>query len=162
MKRLLLPLMLLPAACASTTANEPSLAPRAAERIDPRLPVEGPSLPAAADPALAGQLAGLVADARQGDAEFRAALPGARTTIGAAGPNGSESWIAAQQALSALESLRAPAAKAAGDIDALASERAASLGQTDLAALEAAAAEVHAIAEQEAAAIEELSGLIGS
>lgn len=162
MKRLLLPLMLLPAACAPTTANEPSLAPRAAERIDPRLPVEGPALPAAADPALAGQLAGLVADARQGDAAFQAELPGTRAAVSAAGPNGSESWIAAQQALSALESLSAPAAKAAGDIDELASERAASLGPTDLAALQAAASEIHAIAEREAAAIAELGAMIAS
>lgn len=162
MKRLLLPLTLLPAACASTTANEPSLAPRAAEQVDPRLPVDGPSVPAPADPALAGQLAGLVADARQGDAAFQVALPGTRATVSAAGANGSESWIAAQQSLSALESLSAPAAKAAGDIDELASERAASLGPTDLAALQAAANEVHAIAEREAAAIKELSGLIGN
>jgi hypothetical protein len=162
MKRLLLPLVLLPVGCASSTANEPSLAPRAAERIDPRLPVEGPALPAAADPALAGQLAGLVADARQGDAAFQAALPDARATISGAGPAGSEGWIAAQQALSALESLSAVASKAAGDIDALASARASSLGPTDLAALQAAASEVHAIAEREAAIVNELAGLIAS
>lgn len=157
MKRLLPPLLIPLAACTSTGAVEPSLAPRAAEAIDPRLPVEGASAPVAADPALTGQLAGLVAAADQGDIAFRAALPGARAATEAAGPTGSESWIVAQQALSMLEGLRAPATKAAGDVDELASQRAASLGPADLAALEAAANTIHAIAEREAVAIAELN-----
>ncbi|MDP9163677.1 MAG: hypothetical protein M3N06_06230, partial [Pseudomonadota bacterium] len=66
MKHPFLPALLVPlaaAACSTPRTNPPSLAPRASEAIDPRLPVERPLVVAAVTPGLRGRLAELVAQA---------------------------------------------------------------------------------------------------
>nr|MBA3510889.1 hypothetical protein [Sphingomonas sp.] len=58
------------AGCAAAPGPGPSLAPRTAEAIDPRVPVEGSGVQAPVDRALANRLAELIGLARQGDSAF--------------------------------------------------------------------------------------------
>jgi hypothetical protein len=139
--------------------NAPSLAHRAAEDIDPRLPVPEPVLSTTPDPALQQQLDSTIGRAKGGNEAFEAAAPAVEKAVADAGPAQSESWIAAQQALSTLVSLRSPVTSAAADIDALGAERVQKLGglaAADLKALDAASAEVRRIDEAEAAVIDRL------
>src|SRR6059058_860208 len=87
-------------ACAFPGGPYPSLQPRAAEAIDPRVPVERPMNERPVTPALASRLAELVAQARSGDAAFAPAADQAERLAAAAGAPQSEGWVAAQQALS--------------------------------------------------------------
>jgi hypothetical protein len=159
-------LCLLISACTTLpSGREPSLAPRAAEAIDPRVPIPSEVIAGPADPALAARIAGLLAEVRSGDAEFQAAAPNAEQQAASAGPAQSESWIAAQQALSALIATRAPVTKAISDLDGLASAELAAKGGMlpgDLQAVQAAAAEASAIGEREAAVIGRLQARLGS
>ena len=98
--------------CTTPAGTGPSLAPRAAESIDPRVPVVSTAVQQPVDPALAERLAELVARARQSEGAFGAAAGEARRLAGGAGPPQSESWIAAQQALSAAVAARAPTTSA--------------------------------------------------
>ena len=141
--------------CAAAT-NAPSLAPRPAEAIDPRLPVPEPVLPTTPSPALVQKLNSLVAQAVAGDATFAPLAERARQLADAAGPKESESWVAAQQALSVAVGARTPVTSAAGDIDALGAQRIQKLGgigAADLKAINEAAAKVSAIDDREAATI---------
>ncbi len=147
------------AACAPGTVNAPSLAPRATEAIDPRVPVPEPALPASPDRRLVDQLDSLVAQASAGDEGFRLLAERAAQLAEAAGPKESESWIVAQQALSAAIAARAPVARAVGDIDALGSaqvQQLGGIGAANLEAMKAAAARVAEIDEREAATIAQL------
>src|SRR6188508_651559 len=116
-----LPILLLTmlSSCASPETNAPSLAPRAAEAIDPRVPVPDPVIPMTPAAGLVAQLDKLVAQAVAGDQAFQPLVAHAQELASAAGPKESESWIAAQQALSAAVAARAAVTAAAGDIDAL-------------------------------------------
>ena len=157
-------LSLLLAACSTTQASEPSLAPRAAEAIDPRVPISSAVIAGPADPALAASIAQLLAEVHAGEAAFRAAAEGTERLTAAAGPAQSESWIEAQQALSALVAARAPVTKAIADLDALAATRLAASGGMlpgDLAAIQAATTEAAAIGEREAATIDQLQAQLG-
>src|SRR5256885_7622388 len=87
-------------ACSSPGGPYPSLQPRAAEAIDPRVPVERPMNDRPVTPALASRLAELVAQARSGDTAFAPAADQAEKLAAAAGAPQSEGWVAAQQALS--------------------------------------------------------------
>ena len=119
----------------------PSLAPRAAEAIDPRVPVVRPMNDRPVDAALARRLAELVSQARSGDSAFRGQAATAERLAAAAGPRQSESWIAAQEALSAAIEARAPTATALGDIDALGADKLQAQGglaPADLAAIRSA------------------------
>lgn len=159
------PLFLLAlSACAAAPSAEPSLAPRAAEAIDPRVPIPSEPVAGPADPALAARLAELIAEVRNGDAAFQAAADDAARLAAAAGPAQSESWVAAQQAVSALVAARGPVTKAIADIDALAAariERSGGILPGDLAAIQAASAEAGAIGAREAAAIDRLQAQLG-
>ncbi|MGH6728936.1 MAG: hypothetical protein ACREBK_02190, partial [Sphingomicrobium sp.] len=65
------PLLILAlAACTRPGSAYPSLAPRAAEAIDPRVPIERPINDRPADAELVARLDALVALARQGDVAF--------------------------------------------------------------------------------------------
>ena len=146
------------AGCAAQT-DAPSLAPRAAEAIDPRVEVPEVIVSTGVTLNLPNQLETLVAQALAGDEAFRAAAAAAERLAAAAGPPQSESWIAAQQALSAAVAARAPVTLALGEIDSLAARRVQQLGGigvADLAAIEAAAARVAEIDAREAALIEQL------
>ena len=153
------PLLLLLSACAAQPAGEPSLAPRAAEAIDPRVPIPGDVVSGPADTALASRIAELMAQVRAGDAAFVAAAQDAQALAAAAGPAESESWIVAQEALSALVAARGPVTRAIADLDALAATRIAATGGLlpgDLDALNAASAEAGAIGQREAEVIDRL------
>ena len=145
--------------CSTPQGGVPSLAPRAAEAIDPRVPVGGEAVQRPVDAALAARLAELVALARQGDSAFAAAAGEAERLAGAAGAAQSESWVVAQQAVSAAVAARGPTARALGDIDALAAAtlaRQGGIAPADLAAIEAAAAEVGAIDSRQSQSIDAL------
>ncbi len=114
---------------------------------------------------LTARLQQLVRQAREGDAVFRAAAEGAERLAGSAGARESESWIAAQQALSAAVAARAPTTRALGDIDALGSSAITARGglaPADLAALQAAAAEVAGIDRRQASRIGAIQRRLGS
>jgi hypothetical protein len=156
-------LMLLVAAtagCRTPASTAPSLAPRAGESIDPRVPVESAVDTRPADPALIARLAALVAQAAAGERTFRAAAADAQRLAAGAGAPQSESWVVAQQALSAAVAARAQTTRALGDIDAVAAEALAERGglaPADLAAIEAAAAEVSALSRRQAETIDSIA-----
>lgn len=153
----LLPLLL--AACGTMQTGEPSLAPRAAEAIDPRVPIPSEVIAGPADPALTERIAQLMAEVRAGAAAFEAAETEAERLAAAAGPAQSESWIEAQVALSALVASRGPVTKAVADLVELAVTRIAATGGIlpgDLAAIQAATAEAGAISQRQAATIDRL------
>lgn len=153
------------AGCSSPKITPPSLAPRAAEAVDPRLPVERALVVRPVAAGLRGRLAELTAEARTGEAAFRGALGAAQRAASAAGPARSESWIAAQQALSALEAARAPTTRALSDIDALAGadiKARNGIGADDLAAIQDAATEAGALDAAQRREIASLNARIGS
>src|SRR5206468_6281191 len=118
MRRLALIAMLALAACSTTGGPYPSLRPRAAEAIDPRAPVVSPMNDRPVTPALAAHLAELMGEARAGDAQFEPAAAEAEHLAASAGAAQGESWIAAQQALTAAIAARKRTTTALGDIDA--------------------------------------------
>jgi len=131
-------------ACAPAGQAYPSLAPRAIEQREDD-PVEAPlPPPAPADAKTAAQIAGLLAEARRGEADFAGVLEPARRAVSAAKGKAadSEAWIEAQQMLSALDAARAPTAAAMTALDSL---------YVDLAARATADASVGGLTESEAA-----------
>ena len=150
--------------CAPAGGPFPSLQPRAAEAIDPRVPVPGPVNDRPVNPALASRLAELVTQARSGDGEFRPLAEQAERLAASAGARQSESWVAAQQALSAAVAARGPTARALGDIDGLGADRLqiqGGLSPADLAAIREAGAEVGAIDQRQAALVEDVQRRLG-
>ena len=150
--------------CTVPGGTPPSLMPRAAEAIDPRVPVVRPMNDRPVDPALAGKLAALVSEARGGEAAFRPAAAEAERLAGAAGPAHSDSWVVAQEALSRAVAARAPTARALGDIDALGADALAEkrgLAPADLAAIKDAAAEVAALDQRQAETIAAIQRRLG-
>ena len=152
------------AGCAPPGGPPPSLLPRAAEAIDPRGPVPGAVNDRPVTPAFASRLAELVVQARSGDAAFRPLLDRAEQLAAAAGSPQSESWVLAQQALSAAVAARAPTTRALGDIDELGANRlqtAGGLSPADLAAVHSAGVEVGAIDQRQAKAIDAVQRRLG-
>lgn len=141
----------------------PSLAPRAVESINyDEEPVR--EVPAVApDPALAAQIAALLEQARQGQSAFEAALPAARASVGSAGAAASESWIAAQMAISRLESARGPTALALAELDQLALAHAnRPINEGDFERLMAVVESVRAFAVAQKAEIERLRAALSA
>ena len=160
----LIPILML-GACAAPGGPYPSLQPRAAEQVDPRVPVERPINDRPVTPALASRLAELVAAARGGDGAFGPAMDRAEQLASSAGAPQSDSWIAAQEALSAAIGARSPTAQALGDIDALGADRLqgqGGLAPADLAAVQAAGAEVGALDRRQAERIDAVQRRLGS
>lgn len=152
------------AGCTTPSGPAPSLAPRAAEAIDPRVPVVATTIQRPVDRALATQLAELIGQARSGESAFVVAAGEAQRLAAAAGAPQSESWVIAQEALSAAVAARAPTTRALGDIDGMAAAALAKEGgiaPADLAAIEAAAGEVGAIDRRQAQAIDALQARLG-
>jgi hypothetical protein len=161
MRRFVLPLAVaLLAACSTPqSGHEPSLAPRPAEAIDPRVPIPDQVAAAPVDPALVAKLQQLVGDARAGIPEFDARQASAEQAAAAAGPMASESWVAAQQQLSLLIEQYGVTTRAAADIDELASTPLQTqrwIRPADQQAITAAAAEVSTISDRQAAAIDRI------
>ena len=160
---LLLALTFGTAAC-SAPRNYPSLAPRTAEGIDPRVPIDAAPSPGTLDTRTAAALSEAVSAARRGVAEFNRLARVAEGLAAAAGPRQSESWIAAQQALSALGAQHGVTTNAAATIDEIA---AAGIDQTrwlspaTQSAIEAAAAEVGAINDAQSALLDRLGKGLG-
>ena len=152
---IVIPCLMLLAACASGNAP-PSLLPRAAEAIDPRIAVVKPMNDRPVDAALAAHLAELVAQARSSDADFQPAAAEARRLAEAAGAAQSETWIAAEQALTRAIAARDATVHALGDIDALGADRLqanAGIAPNDLEAIKHAGAEVGVIDDRQARTI---------
>jgi hypothetical protein len=144
------------AGCSAPGGPPPSLAPRAAEAIDPRVPVVRPMNDRPVDAALARRLADLVRQAHSGDSAFRGQVEAAQRLAAAAGPKQSESWIVAQEALSGAIEAREPTTTALGDIDALGADKLQAQGglaPADLAAIRSAGEEVAALDQRQAQAI---------
>ena len=152
------------AGCSAPGGPYPSLQPRIAERIDPRVPVERPMNDRPVSATLAGRLAELVSEARAGDAVFDAVATQAEQLASAAGAPQSESWIVAQEALSAAVAARKATATALGDIDALgatALQTQGGMAPSDLAAIQDAAAEASAIDRRQAGRIDAIQRQLG-
>ncbi len=141
-------LLILPG-CAGDLAY-PSLAPRAVEKGDM---VETPPVPTAAalDPDVTTRVAALTAQARQGNAAFEAATRNGCAAIGRGQGvvQGSEAWVASQQAISIIEAARAPTVAALNDLDALLVDKARAAEDSptpvDLSPLTSAIADIAAI-----------------
>nr|WP_294847193.1 hypothetical protein [uncultured Sphingomonas sp.] len=146
-------------ACSTPQLAEPSLAPRAAEAIDPRVPVAPLVSTAPADPALISLLAASVSRAEAGRAEFASRAATASGLAAAAGPSGSESWISAQAALSLLIEQHGIATNAAADVDGLAGAQLHEkrwISPADQRAIAAASAQLDDIVTSQNAAIDRL------
>ena len=150
----LLPLALLLAASCALEGDAPSLARRPIESRDLNSPPAEAAPPAPADAGLTAEIAKLIAQAEAGQQSFAAALPRAQAAAAGAGPEGSESWIVAQQSLSALETARADTSAALARIDALLAERVQARSDAGLAELQAAAQQAGVLAEAQQAAID--------
>jgi hypothetical protein len=144
---------LLLSACASAGGPYPSLQPRAAEAIDPRVEPTRPINDRPLTPAIATRLAALVDDARIGETLFEPAAAQAERLAATSGPPQSESWIGAQEALSAAIAAGQRTATALTDIDAVgaaALQTNHGIAPNDLKAINSAAAEVSRIAQGQA------------
>jgi hypothetical protein len=164
MRRLALLWIVTLAACSAPGGPYPSLQPRAAEAIDPRIPIVRPVNDRPATASLVEQLAALVAEARSGNATFESAAAQADRLAAAAGAPQSEGWIAAQEALTAAIAARKPTATALGDIDALAANMLQTqhgLAPNDLAAIRRAQAEVGELDARQAARIDGIQKSLG-
>ena len=151
-------------ACSAPGGPYPSLRPRAAETIDPRLPVSRPMNDRPVSAALASRLAALVDQARSGNAAFESAVVEAERLSVSAGPPQSEGWIAAEEALTAAIAARRPTATALAEIDDLAGsalETQRGIAPNDLAAIQRAAAEAGALDERQAARVAAIQKRLG-
>ncbi|MEO5774496.1 MAG: hypothetical protein ABIQ32_10320 [Sphingomicrobium sp.] len=150
--------------CAPAGPPPPSLLPRPAEAIDPRLPVLPATSPRPVSAALTAQLTSLARQARAGDERFRGAMTRAEQLAGSAGAPKSESWIVAQEALSAAVAARVETTRASADIDAIAATALHTKGTIapgDLAAVQAVGEEVATIDRAQAARIAAVSRRLG-
>ena len=160
-----LPTTIVLGACSAAGGPYPSLQPRAAEAIDPRVQPVRAMNDRPVTPALATRLAALVDQARAGESAFDPAAAEAERLAAASGAVESESWIAAQEALSAAVAARNPTALAQADIDALgatALQTQGGIAPNDLQAIDSAAATVAQIARGQTdriAAIQKRLGL---
>ena len=165
MRKLLLLSVVGLGACSAPGGPYPSLQPRAAEIIDPRVPVTRAMNDRPVAGALAARLSALVAQAHDGDSAFGPAAAAAERLAGSAGARQSGSWIAAQEALTAAIAARRPTATALSDIDELgarALQTQGGLAPNDLAAIDRAAAEVTAIDRRQADRIAAVQRRLGS
>ena len=164
MRKPLILTVLLLGACSSPRGPYPSLQPRAAEAIDPRVQPTHPMNDRPVASALASQLAELISEAHGGDAAFAAAIGDAERLASSAGAPQSESWIAAQEALSAAIAARKPTAFALSNIDGLGARVLRAQGgiaPNDLKAIEQAAAEVSAMASAQTDRIDAIQKRLG-
>lgn len=150
-------LLCLSAAACAAPADTPSLLPRPIERAGLVEPQPATRIMKPIEDALAARIAEIVARARAGDVAFRIALAQNQGALSKTGPEGSEAWIAAQQARSALEAARQPAADALAEIDAFRIDHATQAANDDrlggTVEIAAAQAEIAAIVERETASI---------
>ena len=153
-------------ACASASADYPSIAIREAERAEGQFTtgeparIDVPPVEVSYEGNLADRLAALVAMAEEAHAAFLEAAPRARTTVAAAADSdvGSDAWATAQVALAELDSARSRAAVPLADLDAL--YTAARVSVEDTAAIDAARDRVVALVTEEDTVLADLRGRI--
>jgi hypothetical protein len=148
----------------TTDSSYPSLQPRPGEDVDPRLPVDRPINDRAVRPALAGQLAELVARAREGDSAFQSAAAEAERLAASAGAPQSEGWVAAQEALTAAIAAAGPTRIALADIDAIganALQTQGGIAPNELAAIKNAGAEVAAMDQRQSDRVRAIQQRLG-
>jgi hypothetical protein len=158
-----LPLLALLAGC-TLSSDYPSLAQRPIEKtaFDAPPAPPAPPPPAAIDAKLESQVATLLGDARQGDTAFRDALPSTRAAVARAGSVGSEAWLDAQQAVTALGSLRGPVTAALDQLNELLTEQRKLDVPADTTSLESAIAAATQIDSADQAELDQLSGALPS
>lgn len=140
----------------------PSLAPRPGEGDISIAEPQRPDVAAPNDPAVAQRVASLRAQARDGQNGFDAAYGGTAAAVAWAGGQGSDSWSAAQEALSRLEAARGATTEALAALDRLATERAdVPTSRDDMASIEAATADVARLAEVQNERIAQLRRRLG-
>jgi hypothetical protein len=109
--------------CLEPMEGRPSLARRDVEVRDRQAEAKAPPPPieTATDPALARDLAGLLARADKAEADFAAARAGAEQAAGAASGAGmgSEAWSVAQTRISALDAPRRELSQLLGDLEVM-------------------------------------------
>ncbi len=164
MKLSALPLFSVVTAGCATSANPPSLMPRAieirAQAVADPAPV---STPREITPTQAATIKALLIEARAGDAEFaKAQSSGSNALVSARNAaSGSEAWIAGELVISALQVARQRSAGALSEIDTLAINtgdlaiRDATVG--GLFEISAAQTEIAAIVARQTARLESLS-----
>jgi hypothetical protein len=151
-------------ACAAPGGPYPSLQPRAAEAIDPRVPVERPMNNRPVSPTLASNLSALVGQAQSSNSAFDSAASEAEHLAASAGGPQSEGWIAAQEALTAAIAARKQTATALGDIDALAAtalQTQRGIAPNDLAAIKNAQGVVAALDRRQAERVDAIQKRLG-
>ncbi len=122
MNRILLSALILSLTGCAAAGKYPSLNPRPIEAkaagllAEPTVP-EAPLAPATAE--ALSKIDAALSLAEGGVSAFDAALPATRSAAKAAGASGSESWINAQMAVSALEQHRSPVKSALADLGEL-------------------------------------------
>jgi hypothetical protein len=159
MRRLLILTPLVLSACADAGIG-PSLAKRPIESRSMAEPVSTPAQAQLADADLQSQIDGLIDRANVGQRAFAGLLPRARAAALAAGPEGSESWIVAQQLLTALEAARAASPDALARLDAMLATRALAGDEAGLSELQAAQQLVATTTDGQNRALEELRARI--
>jgi hypothetical protein len=119
-RRLLAAFALFLSGCAGAPQSYPSLAKRPIESA-PVAEAAPPAAPAAADPALRQEIDRNVAQADKGAAAFDAAYAKADKAVAAARGSAvsSDTWVAAQVAISALEAARNDSVSALASLDTL-------------------------------------------
>ena len=157
-------LLIVLAGCVRDNPNVPSLSPRAAEAIDPRIPIPDRAETTPADARLGASLDRQVQSGRAGAGAFEQALAIAERLAAAAGASQSESWIVAQEALSAAVAARSPLPRALAEIDALAAEQVQARGgitPADQRQFEAALRELGPIDARQSARIKAVQSRLG-
>jgi hypothetical protein len=147
-------LALATAGCAVDSAY-PSLAPRPIEDMSLAEPAQRP-VPVGTPSAIAtAHYAPSVEKARAADADFRATLAEARGALdrGRGAADGSDEWLAAQQALSRVETARDIVTAVLGDLDAARNGDIPSTDSGEAAAVARAYEEVRALDMAEAQAL---------
>ena len=123
--RILVPCILIPCALAAgcaTGGEFPSLAPRPVEQLAFEEPIKVDP-PVAADPALRGRAAALLAEARAGDGAFEQAYAQGLPLVRASGSAGSDAWLIAQEAISRAEAATVGTSRALAELDLLLAEQ---------------------------------------
>ena len=147
----------------STQVHAPSLMPRAVEKQPIDMPVEQAAEPEGpATPALQAAVARQIDAAHAGDRAFADSRATAETAVAKAvgKGQGSEEWVQAQEAITALESARTTVRDAATAIDALRDDP-ANAAPGNRAAIDAAARQVSEIENAQSAAVAVLTGKLG-
>jgi hypothetical protein len=151
-------------ACSAPGGPYPSLQPRAAEAIDPRVPVVRPVNDRPVTASLAERLGSLVSQAQANNSAFDNAAAEAERLATAAGAPQSDGWIVAQEALTAAIAARQPTAQALGDIDALAAsllQTQGGIAPSDLAAIQRAQAAVDTLDARQSARVDAIQKQLG-